>query len=748
MNQDTVKMDAESGHSAANGIDALALIAQRLGLEITAEQLRRTYLPGKGELPTKTLISIARDLGLDAKSIRVKFRDLPRLEKFLPAILRNSDGTALVLEGAKVDPAKGAIATVINPADPSNVRVAIDELRLVEVWDGEVILLKRRFTLSSDVRPFGLPWIMGQVLREWRHFSDIAIAAVVNTIFVLAPPFLFMIVIDRVLYNRSESTLKVLAGAFGLIILFELVLSQMRRRLIQVAGTRIDGRLQLYMVDKLLKLPIEYFEQNATGAISSKLSRMGQIRKFLTGQLFGAIIDAVPLLGLIPAMLVLQWRLALMVFVMAAMVFVIVMVYVGPLGRKFGRVVRAEQKKGAHLIESIHGIRTIKTLAVEGRRRKEWDANLCEALAAQHDLTTLANYPQMLSLPFERLIYSGSVVIGAYMVLETPDLISSGALVAFAMLSMRLATPLIQIAKLQQDLAEVRGAVSELASVMNSAPEQTRENHGLRLPIEGEITFQDVRFRYTPESPYALDGISLKISKGQMIGVVGRSGSGKTTLTRLLQGLHTNYEGIIKIDGMDLREIDLHHLRTSIGVVLQENFLFSGSIRDNIALASPDASFARIVRAAQLSGAEEFIERMPKGYESPLAEGAVNLSGGQRQRLAIARALLANPPVLMLDEATSALDAESETIVNANLRRIAEGRTIISISHRLAMLIKADAIVVLERGKVYDIGTHEELLQRCDIYKHLWYQQNAHSAKPGGESGSQAFPRLEMVTGS
>jgi ATP-binding cassette subfamily B protein len=243
------------------------------------------------------------------------------------------------------------------------------------------------------------------------------------------------------------------------------------------------------------------------------------------------------------------------------------------------------------------------------------------------------------------------------------------------------------------------------------------------------VKFQSVSFRYSPAAPRALDDVSFDIPRGTMFGIMGRSGSGKTTVTRLLQGLHRNYEGIIKVDGMDLREIDLDHLRTNIGVVPQENFLFSGSIRDNISMARPNANFADVVRAAQMAGAEEFIERMPRGYDTYLEEGAVNLSGGQRQRLAIARALLIDPPILVLDEATSALDAESEAIINANLQRIAKGRTIICISHRLSMLVPADAILVLERGKVYDIGRHEELLMRCDIYKNLWHQQNRYAER-------------------
>jgi ATP-binding cassette subfamily B protein len=343
----------------------------------------------------------------------------------------------------------------------------------------------------------------------------------------------------------------------------------------------------------------------------------------------------------------------------------------------------------------------------------------------------MANNPQTLSLPFERLIYSGCLLVGAYVVLNAQGTnnahttITPGVLVAFAMLSMRLAQPLIRIAHLQMDLAEVRGAIGQVASVMNIPPEETRTN-GLRLPIKGEVTFKEVRFRYSPGAPYALEEVSFTVPAGTMLGIMGRSGSGKTTVTRLLQRLNTSYEGMIKIDGMDLREIDLMHLRTHIGIVPQENFLFSGSIRENIAMAKPDASFGDVVRAAQLCGAEEFIERLPRGYDTELEEGATNLSGGQRQRLALARALLIDPPVLILDEATSALDAESEAIVNANLKRMAKGRTVLSISHRLSMLVECDAILVLERGKVYDLGTHEELLQRCDIYKHMWYQQNRH----------------------
>jgi subfamily B ATP-binding cassette protein HlyB/CyaB len=725
----------------SSALYALVLLAARLGIEVSQEQIRRRFSLELGDPPTETLVAIARELGLEARVLDLTFAELPTLSKSLPAILRARDGGALILEGARADPMKGSVAIIRDPMSADDEKIAIEEVRLAEVWHGEVILLRRAHLSSDESQPFGLSWLVGQVLRERKLFRDIAASALISTVFAILPPFLFMIVLDRVLVHHSISTLNVIVGAIILMLVFETFLLYLRRVLTQIATTRIDGRLNLYIVDKLLKLPMEYFEHNPAGRTLGRISDVWKIRNFLTGQLFGTFLDAVPLLGLIPAMLILEWRLSLMAFALAGVIFIIIMLFLKPMGVRYSQVIQAELAKNSHLVETIQGIRTIKSLSLEGKRRKEWDHFVAQALSARHALGLLATYPQTLTMPFDRLIYSGCLAAGAYVVLESPNTINPGALVAFSMLSMRLAAPLVRLATLQQDLAEVRGSVGQVASIMNSPPEVNRAN-GLRSEIKGEVTFQDVRFRYTPGASYALDEVSFTVPQGSMLGIMGRSGSGKTTVTRLLQRLHANYEGIIKIDGMDLREIDLAHLRTHIGVVPQENFLFTGTIRENIGMARSDASFQDIVRAAQLAGAEEFIERLPRGYDTMLEEGATNLSGGQRQRLAIARALLINPPVLILDEATSALDAESEAIVNANLKRIAKGRTVISISHRLSMLVEADAILVLERGKVYDIGTHEELLARCDIYKTMWYQQNRHLDPRQGK-----LPRIGRMGG-
>ena len=713
----------------STALHAIAIVAARLGIDTSVEHLYRTYVFSGREPSDNVIIAIARDLGLEARRATLRWRDLPRLKKVLPAILRLKDGGALVLENLQDNPSMGTVAVLRDPTGPADALVAVDEARLAEAWDGEILLVKRRYGLHDEERPFGLFWLFEQVMREKRLFIDIGAASLVSTIFAITPPFLFMIVIDRVLVNHSYSTLSVLVAAILVMIVFEMALTYLRRLFIEVATTRIDGRLNLYIFERLLKLPLDYFERNPTGMIMSKLGHMWQIRAFLTGQLFGVILEAIPLLAMIPLMVFLEWRLSLLVFGFSVVIFLVIVAFLRPMSRRYRKVVAAEQRKGAHLVESIYGMRTIKSLALEGRRRHEWDMRVAQATSARYDLGAMSNYPQTMSLPFERLIYSGSFLVGAAIVLATPNGLSVGVLVAFTMLSSRLAQPLVLAARLLQDMTEVRGAIGEVASVMNAPQEQGHHGTGLRLPIQGEISFQDVHFRYSPGAPLALDGVTFSIPQGTIFGIMGRSGSGKTTITRLLQGLNPGYEGIVKIDGMDLREIDLAHLRTNIGVVPQENFLFSGTIRDNIAMARADASFADIVRAAQMAGAEEFIERLPRGYDTMLEEGAVNLSGGQRQRLAIARALLIDPPVLILDEATSALDAESEAIINANLQRMARGRTIIVISHRLSMLVPSHAILVLERGKVYDIGTHDELLHRCDIYKHLWHVQHRNSER-------------------
>ncbi|HEY5072161.1 MAG TPA: peptidase domain-containing ABC transporter [Caulobacteraceae bacterium] len=716
-------------------LQAFVLLARHHGMDTSVDELERQYVLGEGGVSDAVLVALAADLGLDARWVTLNWSQLPKLSKILPAMLRLRDGGALILESVTKDESSGLVALVGDPLAGSEVRAAIDETQLTALWGGQVLMVKIDSKGALNDEPFSFNWILKQVLKERSLFRDIGISAFISSLFAIVPPFTMKIIIDRVLVDKSQMTWILLAVIFVAMVIFEMLLTFLRGRFMELAATRIDGRLQIYVMERLLRLPMSYFETTPVGRTASKVNKIEVIREFLTGELLNTSVDSIMLLVLVPILFVLSWALAFWVVALGLCIFMIIMIFLRPLMRLNIKFVESEIRKHIYLIESLYGMRTIKSLALEGRRRMGWDVVVAENVGTKHDWGVLANYPTTLVVPFERLMYTGSLMLGTAAVLWSTTtsgatVISAGSMVAFVLIASRTAAPLVKVAGLLDSYHEIKSAVYQVASVMNEPPEITRGQSGLRQPIKGDIVFDNVQFRYVAGAPLALSGASFAIRPGTIFGIMGRSGSGKTTITRLLQGLNTDFEGMVKIDGMDLREIDLHHLRTSIGVVPQENFLFSGSVRDNIGMAKAGATFPQIVRAAQLAGAEEFIEKMPRGYDTRLEEGASNLSGGQRQRLALARALLIEPSVLILDEATSALDAESEAIINANLVRIAEGRTIICVSHRLSMLVPADAILVLEQGKTYDVGRHEELLHRCDIYKHMWHTQNRHLDAP------------------
>jgi len=711
-------------HSTA--VRALVRVAAHYGLALTPQQLIRSHPFSTDEPNVALLLRMAESTGLRGKVMRIKRGELGKLVRFVPAILLLPNGKAAVI--SRVQRGHGASCALIDELQSeSGLSALYDEPRLFEIWAGDVILIKPRWRAPGLERPFGFGWLIDQFLVERTLFRDIGIAAIVMSVLGLFTPITVMIMIDRVLFHHSMSTLKVLGAALLIMIGFDTLFGYLRRTLIWITTSRIDARLNLHVFDKLLNLPMSFFERVPTGLVNAKISQIWHIRSFMSHELFGTVLDSVTLVVLFPVLFILNWKLAFLVLFLACCIFAIYVAFLPALRRYTGMLITAEQRMWSHQVETIHGIRTVKSLSLDGLKRSQRDVHVAEVIEAQQALERVANLPQTMITPFERAIYAGSFFFGAYMILSDPTLTSSaGAIMAFALLAGRVAGPIMGLAGTINSFEHARGAMAEVASVMNVPPEEGRSGNGLKLPITGQVVFQDVRFRYSPGAAYALDGVSFEVAKHTIFGVMGRSGSGKTTVTRLLQGLNRDYEGMIKIDGMDLREIDLDHLRSNIGVVPQENFLFSGTIRDNINAARPNASFEKIVRAAQLAGAEEFIERLPQGYETVVEEGAANFSGGQRQRLAIARALIVDPPILILDEATSALDAESEAIVNANLMRIAQNRTVIIISHRLSALSMADAILVLERGRFYAVGHHRKLVVTCDIYRSLWSQQNRH----------------------
>jgi len=720
--------DPRSDGTAASGLSllgSLVIVARQCGIQLAVPQLIHDHLLEPGQPTVPQLLSIASASGLRASSTRLAWRELPALGKALPAIVLLRNGSAMVLRHVNVGPQQSTVV-LQDPHAHEDAPLVLDEARFSAAWTGEVLLFKRDHNLRDEDQPFGLWLIVGQLLRDRRIARDIAIAAFLLGLLALAPIMFWRLLIDRVLYYGSLDTFTVLCIAMLVLIAFETAFGYLRRYLVLHVTQRMDAKLSTYMFDRVVNLPIDFFERNPVGEITRDMGEMHKIRTFMTGQMFGTVLDAFVLIVFLPIMFFFSPLLTFYVLAFAALICGWIILQLPEVRRKSGLVFAAEGDKGAFLVETLHGVRTVKALALDARRRHDWDVKVAKAARLRFDEGRTANIVQTVVVPLERLMTTGVFALAVYMATTTKQEVYVGALIAFMMLTQRVAQPLIQLAQMITQFDEVRLAVAMISRLVNRPPEEGHAKSGIRTPIVGRVEFAGVRFRYLGTGTPALDDVSFTIPEGSIFGIMGRSGSGKTTVTRLLQLFHGNYEGLIKIDGVDLRQYDIDHLRGSFGVVMQENFLFSGTIRETIAAGKPDATFDEVVMAARLAGAEEFIERLQRGYETFIYEGSPNLSGGQRQRLAIARALITNPRILILDEATSALDAESEAIVNANLMRIAQGRTLIIISHRLSSLTAADAILVLERGRVYDIGTHSELIERCDIYSNLWHQQNQH----------------------
>ncbi|MDA9444617.1 peptidase C39 [Bradyrhizobium sp. CCBAU 51745] len=708
------------------GLAALVIVARQHGLHLTASQLTHDNVLGGGEVTAAEIVKCARNSGMRAKVVRLDWDGLSQLKKALPAIVCLKDGSKMVLlrlEGDQNNPR----VVLRDPNVGEDALLVIDPIRMADVWTGEVILVKRDYEISDETQPFSFGFITALIFRERRIVRDVAVAALVLGLLALAPIMFWRLLSDKVIYYKAFNTFYVLCLAMAVIIAFEAVFFFLRQYLVHNLTARLDVKLSTYVFDKVLNLPIDYFERSQVGLIARDMREIFRVRTFLVGQLFGTILDSTTLIFFLPVMFFFSPLLTFLVLGVTGLILGWLLLMLPAYRKKSGAVMAAEGAQGAFMVQNLNGIRTVKSLALDARQKHMWDVHVARVAKARLAEGMAGVAIQAVVKPLERLAVCAPYAVGVYLAISTNDPVYIGALFAFLMLSQRVAAPLMQMAQLVNQLDEARTAVTVVGNLVNQPPEEGRSGHGVRNPLQGHVEFSGVTFKYKGAVSPALNNISFEIPKGTTLGVMGKSGSGKTTITRLLQRLHSDYGGLIKIDGIDVREYDVDHLRRNIGVVLQENFLFTGTIRDNIAAAKPDATFDEVVRAARLAGAEEFIDKLPRGYETYIYEGSPNLSGGQRQRLAIARALIVDPPILILDEATSALDAESEAIVNANISRIAHGRTMIVISHRLSSLVDCDAILVLNRGVVDDVGRHEELLARNDIYGGLWHQQNSHA---------------------
>ncbi|GAA0542331.1 ATP-binding cassette subfamily B protein [Rhizomicrobium palustre] len=717
--------------TAQTGLKGLVSIARHLQLDWSLERL--THLYGKEEEPSaEDLARHAKAEGLHAAVHRLDFARLQRFKKLTPFLARLTNGAYVVVlqtevpqqAGQKeVPPPEGCII-VFNPRVPEASLFPIPNSEFQAHWTGEIILLKRPYTLDDKPRRFDLSWFLPEFWRQRDLLRNVVIAALAMHVLALAVPIFFQIVIDRVLTYLSVSTLIVVCIGVVIAISFDAALSWLRGYFILNTASRIDIRVAKKTFDHLLHLPIGFFEASLAGVITKHMQQGAQIREFLTGRLLTTLLDLPALIVFLPLMAWYSGWLTGVVLLVTLLLAGVIAAMIGPYRRRLRKLYAAEAQRQSLLVESVHGMRTVKSLNLEPRRQEAWENAAADAVRTYMQVGKISLAANTLSQFIERGLTIIIVTVGAFLVFGHD--LTVGGLVAFNMLAGRVVSPVLQLIGLLNNYQEVLMSVEMLGEVMNRPTEGARR--GLTPPLNGEIVLDRVTFRYPNTDRPALRELSLRIPAGSMLGIVGRSGSGKTTLSALLQGLYGASEGAIRIDGHDIRDLDLAYLRAQSGVVPQEPFLFRGSIKDNIRMGQPSASFEDIVDAARQAGADEFIQQLPHRYDTLLEEGAVNLSGGQKQRLSIARALLRRPRMIIFDEATSALDPESEAVVVQNLAAIAKGRTTIVISHRLQTICEADAILVLDNGELSDLGTHSQLLQRSPVYRQLWSQQMSRAA--------------------
>jgi len=709
---------------------SFVLLAKFLGVPAEPDQIHHDR--GQGDTPYsfEDLIRIAKKLGLIARHRRARTDELPKLP--LPALLAlHGGGTAILL---KVDDSgEAGVRYLVLRADGERPEIWSEhdvESRLsLESDKAELLLMTSREHIAGQKRAFDISWFIPALVKYRKPLRDVLIGSFFLQLVGLTTPVFFQLVIDKVLVHQSLNTLQVLAIGLATVLVFETVLSALRTWLFAHTTNRVDAELSAALFRHLVALPLSYFEARRVGDSVARVRELENIRNFLTSNAVTVVIDLFFTIVFFVVMYIYSPMLTLIV-ALTVPIYAAISVLVTPslrarLDEKFKR--GAENQ--AFLVETVTGIGTLKAMAVEPRMRDKWEKQFAGYTQVGFGVTVLANWGSNAIQLVSKLTTVAILYFGAKAVIAGE--LSVGSLVAFNMLSGRVAQPILRLSQLWQDFQQVRISVDRLGDILNAPAEpEHNPNRASLPPIKGAIEFDKVRFRYRPDAPEALRGVSLEITPGEMLGIVGPSGSGKSTLTKLVQRLYVPEQGRVLVDGTDLALVDPAWLRRQVGVVLQENILFNRSVRENIALSNPTMAMDRVIKAAELAGAHEFVLTLPHGYDTMIEERGANLSGGQRQRLAIARALITDPRILILDEATSALDAESEEIIQTNLARIASGRTVLIIAHRLSAVRACNRIITIEAGEVTEIGTHEHLLRAGGRYAQLYSKQMGLAGAP------------------
>jgi subfamily B ATP-binding cassette protein HlyB/CyaB len=689
------------------GLAAFALLLRFHGIAPDPEQIRHRF--GGVSLGITEMLRCAKDFGLKARVTTQTWPQLARLQ--LPAIAQCRDGGFLIL--AKFTDDKVLVHDPVAGRPLSMNREEFEAL-----WNGRLVLMTRRANLTELTRRFNISWFL-QAMHKYRGLlGEVLLASFFLQIFALLTPLFFQVVIDKVLVHRGLTTLDVLVVGLLTLSVFESLLPALRTYVFAHTTNRIDVELGARLFRHLLALPIAYFEARRAGDSVARVRELENIRNFLTSSALTLVVDLVFTFVFLAVMFyyssLLTWIVIASIPCYVSLSVLLTPLFHTRLTQKFDR--GAENQ--AFLVESLMGIETLKSLAVEPQMQKRWEEQLSAYVQASFKVLALGNSASQAVQLISKVVTAAILYFGAKAVI-TGDM-TVGELVAFNMLAGRVAQPVLRLAQVWQDFHQAQVSIERLGDILNSAPEPVASSGTASLPkIRGMISFKHVSFRYRLDGAQVLQDINLEVTAGQVIGIVGPSGSGKSTLTKLVQRLYVPESGRVLIDGVDIGMVDAAWLRRQVGVVLQENVLFNRTIRDNIALADPSLPMERIVASAELAGAHEFILALPYGYDTLVGERGSSLSGGQRQRIAIARALIGDPRILIFDEATSALDYESERIIQDNMRRIASGRTVLIIAHRLSAVRRADRILTLEAGRLVEDGCHEDLIRSSGHYATL-----------------------------
>jgi ATP-binding cassette, subfamily B, bacterial HlyB/CyaB len=699
--------DSDNSSLSDEGLTVLVQLLHFLGLGVDAAQVRHNV--GAVPIGVPDMLRYAKRTGLKARCYSTTYERLARTP--LPGIAVLRDGGFLLL--GKVGDGK-----VLVQSPRQSRPQLISHAELEEIWDGRVVLITRRANLISLTRRFDITWFLGAIVKYRNLLGEVLVASFFLQLFALATPLIFQVIIDKVLVHRSMSTLDVLIVAFLAIAIFETLLGALRTYVFSHTTNRIDVELGARLFRHLLALPIAYFQARRVGDSVARVRELENIRNFLTGSALTLTIDLFFTFVFLAVMFVysslLTWTVIASFPFYIAVSAVATPVFRRRLDEKFAR--GAENQ--AFLVESVTGIETLKSMAVEPQMQRRWEEQLAGYVTASFRVTNLGNIASQGIQLISKLTTAVTLYLGARLVIDGD--LSVGELVAFNMLAGRVSQPVLRLAQIWQDFQQARLSVARLGDILNTPAESTYSASRSSIPlIRGSVKFEHVTFRYRIDGPEVISDVDFEVPAGQIVGIVGPSGSGKSTVAKLIQRMFVPESGRVQIDGVDLATVDPAWLRRQIGVVLQDNILFNASVRENIALADPAMSMDRVIEAATLAGAHDFILGLPEGYDTIVGERGSSLSGGQRQRIAIARALVTNPRILIFDEATSALDYESEQIIQSNMRRIVEGRTAFIVAHRLSTVRRANRIITIEQGRIVEDGTHDELVRSGGRYAML-----------------------------